>query len=329
MKRRNSLAALAALLAVPRAFAQTPATGPVRRIGFIDALVTGSPDSRAARAAFERGLLQAGWIEGRNLTIEYRSTGGRPDQYAPVAAEMVRLNPEIILTAGDALIREVGNATSTIPIVMATVGDPVLAGFTESLARPGRNITGMSNLAVGLVGKWVELLREVTRQGAVFAVLRNLANTTHDRFWQEAERASGLAAVKTVSFGYHDPAEIDEVLARIARAKLNGLLVLADPVVTARTADIAQFALKNRLPSIYLFREPVVAGGLMSYGPSRSDNYRRAAGYVDKILRGAKVAELPIEQVREFELAFNAKTAAALGIRVPHSIMLRTTEVIE
>lgn len=306
-------------------FAQTrPPT-----VGFIDGLPAGSAASRVGVAAFEQGMREAGWVAGKTFILEYRSTNGRPEQYVSIAAEMVRLGPSVILTVGDALIREVAKATTSIPIVMASVGDPVIAGFTKSLARPDRNITGMSNLAVGLIGKWVELLAELTPRGSTYGVLRSATNTTHDRFWAEAEASAAATGNKLVSLFYRNQTELEAALAETARARPAALLVLPDPVTTSRNDAIAEFALKHRLPSIYLFREPVALGGLLSYGPSRADNFRRSAAYVDKILRGAKPAELPIEQVRQFELALNMKTAAALGIRPPNSLLLRVTELIE
>ena len=306
-------------------FAQTrPPT-----VGFIEPQPAGSVGSRAGLAAFEQGMREAGWVAGKTFHLEYRSANGRPEQYAPLAAEMVRLGPNVILTYADALIREVAKATTSIPIVMALVGDPVVAGFAKSLARPGGNITGMSNLAVALIGKWVELLAELTPRGSTYGVLRNATNTTHDRFWTEAEAGAAATGNKLLSFGYRNQAELETALAEIARARTAVLMVLPDPIIASRYGAIAEFALKHRLPSIYLFREPVTLGGLLSYGPSRADNFRRSAAYVDKILRGAKAGDLPIEQAREFELVLNMKTAAALGIRPPNSLMLRATEVIE
>ena len=179
-------------------FAQTrPPT-----VGFIEPQPAGSVGSRAGLAAFEQGMREAGWVAGKTFHLEYRSANGRPEQYAPLAAEMVRLGPNVILTYADALIREVAKATTSIPIVMALVGDPVVAGFAKSLARPGGNITGMSNLAVALIGKWVELLAELTPRGSTYGVLRNATNTTHDRFWTEAEAGAAATGNKLLSFGY-------------------------------------------------------------------------------------------------------------------------------
>jgi putative ABC transport system substrate-binding protein len=311
--------------------ALSPAFGqqrkPLPRIGFIDPY--GAPASDVVREAFERGLRELGWIDRQNVLIEYRSTLGDPDRYPAVAAELVKLNVNVIVTGGEALIQATTKATSTIPIVMATSGDPVGAGFAASLARPGRNVTGMSNLAVGLPGKWLELLKESLPRASRFAVLRNLANPSHDKFWSELEAGAAKLGVSVFSVGYRAPADLEIVLVGATRQKPAAVLVLPDPLVVSHHTVIAEFVKQARLPSVHLSREEAVAGGLFSYGPSRPDNFRRAASYVDKILRGANPAELPIEQPTKFELVVNLKTARALGITIPQSMLVRADRVIE
>ena len=242
---------------------------------------------------------------------------------------MSRLNISVIVTAGEPLIFAARKANPSTPIVMAAVGDPVGVGFAKTLARPGGNLTGISALITSLVGKWLELLREIAPHATRMVVIRNLGNPTHDKVWSEAEVGAATLGLSVLSLGYRTPGEIEKVLAEARRRKASALVVPADPIVAARQAAIAEFALRNRLPSIYMFREQVVLGGLISYGPSQPGSYHRAAAFVDKILRGANPAELPIEQAREFELVINMKTAKALGLKVPQSVLVRATEVIE
>lgn len=321
-----TVAGLAAL-SLP-ALAQKPAAK-VRRIGFLNAAPADDPVSALNREAFNEGLRELGWIPGRNIEVEYRSASGGPDQWAAAATEMSRLNVSVIVTAGEPLIRAAQKANPATPIVMAAVGDPVGAGFARTLARPGGKVTGMSTLITGVIGKWLELIREIAPRAARMAVIRNLANPTHDKLWSEAEAGAATLGVSVLSLGYRAPGEIDKLLADAVQQKVAALLVLPDPVITARPAAIAEFALRNGLPSMHLWREHVMFGGLISYGPSRRGNYRRAAAFVDKILRGADPAELPIEQAREFELVINLKTAKTLGLKVPQSLFVRATEVVE
>jgi len=327
--RRESLMvlALAPLLAALPARAQQAVT--IRRIGFLNAAPANNPDSVQWLEALTQGLRDLGWVPGRNIEIEFRSATGGPDQYAAAAAEMSRLNVSVIVTAGEPLILAAQKANPSTPIVMAVVGDPIIAGFAKTLARPGGKITGMSTLVTGAIAKWVELLREIAPRIARMAVIRNLGNPTHDKLWSEAQAAAATLGVSVLSLGYRSPGEIDKLLADAVRQKAAALLVLPDPAVTPRADVISDFALKNRLPSAYLWREQVVRGGLISYGPSRRGNYRRAATFVDKILKGANPGELPIEQAREFDLVINQKTAKALGLKVPQTVLLRATEVIE
>jgi putative tryptophan/tyrosine transport system substrate-binding protein len=285
--------------------------------------------NQPVREAFRQGLEQHGWVEGRNVVIEYRSADGRTERFPELAAELVRLNVSVILVAGEPMIIAARQATATIPIVMAAVGDPVGRGFVASLARPGGNITGVSNLAVEMTGKWVELLKEAVPKAMKVAALRNPANPTHEVFWrqtQEAARALGLQAqpaeAKTVE-------EIDLAFAAMAKERPGALIVFPDPLFNGSRVRVAALAQRYRLPSLTMFRESADAGALMSYGPSILDNYRRAAGFVDRILKGAKPADMPVEQARQFELVINLKTAKALGLTIPQSLLGRADQVIE
>lgn len=327
MKRRALLRCFAAWpLAAWAASARAQAkTAP--RIGYLDPFTP--EQSKPLREAFEQGLRELGWIAGQNAFIEYRFAAGKPDQYAALAGELLRLKVNVIVTAGDTLILAVRKVAPTTPIVMAIVGDPIGTGLAASLARPGGTVTGMSNLADGLPSKWLELLKESLPQAKRYAVLRNLANPTHDVLWRSLETGAARLGVSVFSIGYRAPADIPGALGNAVRQKTAALLVLPDPVVHNNDPLVADFVAKNRLPSVFLFREQALTGGLLSYGPSRRDNYRRAAGYVDRILRGANPAEMPIEQPTKFELVVNLKTAKSLGIKMPSTVMVRADEVIE
>lgn len=327
VRRRQFLIASSALLAAPLVRAQQQ--GSVKRIGFLDQKPLSDPVSVLYRDAFIQGLRELGWISGRNVEIEYRSASGGPDQWAAAAAEMSRLNVSVIVTSGEPLILATQKANPSTPIVMALVGDPVGAGFAKTLARPGGKITGISTHITGLIGKWLELMREIAPRAARIAVIRNLGIPTHDKLWSDIEAGAGKVGASVLSLGHRGPGEIEKLLADAIREKAAALFVLPDPVTLARPAEIPEFALRQRLPSMYLFREQVALGGLISYGPSPRGSHYRAAAFVDKILKGANPGELPIEQAREFELALNLKTARALGLKVPQSVMLRVTEVIE
>ena len=328
-RRRKLLIALcASVLGAPFPAIPQPAAK-VRRIGYMDPAPANDPGGALWREAFVQGLRELGWIPGRNIEVEYRQASGGPDQFAAAAAEMSRLNVSVIVTAGEPLVLATQKANPATPIVMAAVGDPVGAGFAKTLARPGGTVTGMSTLVTGMIGKWLELLREIAPRATRMAVIRNLDNPTHNKLWSDAEAGAAKLGVSVLSLGYRVPGEIEALLADALRKKTAALLVLPDPIVIGRLAALAEFAQRNRLPSMYLFREYILQGGLISYGPSRRANYRRAATFVDKILRGADPGELPIEQAREFELVINLKTAKTLGLKVPQSVLLRATEVIE
>jgi putative ABC transport system substrate-binding protein len=302
-------------------------SGSVPRIGVI--LARSASSNQKNLASLEQGLREHGWIAGQTLLIESRTAEGKPERYGEVAAELVRLKVSVIVAAGEPLIQAAKRASSSIPIVMAAVGDPVGAGFAVSLARPGGSITGVSNLAVGFPAKWLELLKETLPRLARVAVLRNLSNPTHDTFWRASEKAAVALGVKVVSIGIRGPAELEDAFARSSGAGVDAMLVLPDPITGSHSVRVADLALKHRLPSVFLFRENVEVGGFLSYGVNIGDNYRLAAGYVDKILRGANPGDLPIEQARQFDLVVNLRTARALGITIPQSLLLRADEVIQ
>jgi putative tryptophan/tyrosine transport system substrate-binding protein len=318
------------LLTAPLAAVAQQATK-VHRIGRL--LGVGSPPSGhdPSFEAFRQRLHELGYVEGQNLFIEDRYAEGNQDRLRDLAAELVRLQVDVIVAEGGAAIRAAQQATRTIPIVMAATADPVGQGFVASLAHPGGNITGLSFLLAGLPGKRLELLKETLPQSAHIAVLVNqahpaYASTLHNL--GEAAQALGLQ-LHVVEVRRAD--ELDTAFAALTRAGADAVLVIEDAVLlnTLRGQVVADLAVQRRLPMMYGWREWAVAGCLMSYGPSLPDVLRRAATYVDKILKGAKPADLPVEQATKFELVINLKTAQALGITMPPSLLLLADEVLQ
>ena len=261
--------------------------------------------------------------------MEYRYADGQLDRVVNLTAELVRLRVDVIVTGGEAGIRAARDATRTIPIVMANSGDPVGTGLIESLARPGGNITGLSLLAPDLGGKRLELLKETVPKIAHVAVLWNPTNAAKPLEWQSTQEAAGALGVRVTPFEVRKPADFTPIFAAIAKARPNALIPLAEPLTRTYRRQIVEFAVKNQLPMIAELREFADAGGLMSYGASLLDLYRRAATYVDKILKGTKPADLPVEQPTKFELLINLKNAKALGLTIPQSVLIRADEVIQ
>jgi putative ABC transport system substrate-binding protein len=279
-------------------------------------------------AAFVQRLRELGWFEGRNVVIEYRWAEGRMERSAEIAAEIVRLKVDVIVTAGTTTVVAAKQATSTIPIVFAAAGDPVGTGLVGSLSRPGGNITGLSNQATDLAGKQVELLRDVVPDLRRLAILANAGAPNALLEITEVQAAARRLGIEVITFEIRRAEDIAAAFEALG-SRADALYVVIDPLINTNRIRINTLALSARLPTIHGFREYVEAGGLMSYGPSFSDLYRRAGDYVDKILRGAKPADLPVEQPTKFELIINLKTAKALGLNLPSSLLLRADEVIE
>src|SRR5215475_11565515 len=287
--------------------------GKVPRIGYLSP-GSASPGPLAYHDEFQRGLRELGYVEGRNIVIEYRFADGKFDRLDQFAAELVRLNVDIIVSVVTQASLAAKNATRTIPIVIVSVADPVGAGLVASLARPGANVTGTSAMTSEVIGKSLALLKQSVPTVSPVAVLWNPNNVTYQgQILRETEMAAGKLGVELQTFGVRGPDEFDRTFAAISRARAASLLVLPDPVFSAYTARITDLADKGRLPAMYGLREDAVAGGLMAYGPKYADLYRRAASYVDKILKGAKPADLPVEQPTKFEFVINLKTARTLG----------------
>ena len=326
--RRTFLAGTGAVLLAAPLAADAQQAGKVPRIGFLSA--TSPSDRPPLLDAFRQGLRELGWVEGQNIVIDYRYAEDRVDRLPDLAAELVRLKVDLIVSAGTQGVTAARNATETIPIVMIAVRDPVGTGLIASLARPGGNVTGVSGYAgLEMVAKQLELLKETVPKIRRVAILSNPTNAYHKLAIREANVAARSLGVQLQLLEARGPNEFDGAFAAMARERVGALLVLSDAMLSSHRTRLADLAARSRLPAAYGVRESVEAGGLMSYGPSFLDLYRRSAAYVDKILKGAKPADLPVEQPTKFELVINLKTAKALGLTIPQSLLQRADEVIQ
>jgi len=325
MRRREFISLLGGAAAWPfAARAQQP--GKVRTIGFLGAATPSGASQWVA--AFVLRLRELGWIEGRTLAIEYRWAEGDNNRLAEIAAEFVRLNVDVILTWGTASVLAVKRATSVIPIVFASTGDPVGTGLVASLARPGGNVTGSSNQAPDVAGKRLELLREFVPGLRHLAILANIGSPIGVLQTSEAQAAARALGLDVTALEIARAQDITPALESL-KGRAQALYIVSEPLVFTHRIRIHTLALAARLPTMHDYREYVEAGGLMSYGPNRLDLFRRAADFVNKILRGVKPADLPVEQPTKFDFVLNVTTARALGLRLPESLLLRADEVIE
>jgi putative tryptophan/tyrosine transport system substrate-binding protein len=311
------------------AWAQQPDR--MRRIGVLASQSADDPVAQARNAAFLQGLRALGWMVGHNVQIEYRWASGDGDRSRKNAAEMVALAPDVILATGGVSVGPSLQMSRTLPIVFVQVTDPVGAGYVESLARPGGNATGFTNVEASLGGKWVELLKEINPRIARIGVLWDPQTSPgggsyYLRLVQDAARS---IAVETIAIPVHNSADIERAIEAFARAADAGLLVQPDVTIHSNRALIISLAARYRLPAVYTFPFYATEGGLASYGIEPVDLYRRAAPYVDRILRGAKPSDLPVQAPTKFELVINLKTAKALGIDIPPTLLARADEVIE
>ena len=329
MNRRDATTTLLtlAVMALPLlSFAQ--ARGRVWRVGF---LALRRPVSLGSDlfGAFLVGMRELGYVEGKNLVIEWRFADGKSEHLPGLAAELVRLKVDAILAAGTQAISAAQKATTTIPIVMAGANDPVGSGFVASLAHPGGNITGLSLLLEDITPKQLEMLRVMVPKLLRVAVLANPANVSYAAIQRNVQVAARAAGVDVVSVQARNPQEIEDAFSKIAQGRAGAVIVASDALFTQQVRQIASLAEKSRLPLIGPFRQYVEAGALMSYGQDFTDHYRRTATYVDKVFKGAKPRDLPVEQPLRFELIVNAKAARLIGLAVPQELVLRADRVIE
>ena len=301
----------------------------MRRVGVLNTLAADDGMGQARNGAFLQGLQQAGWTIGRNVQVETRWATGDADRLRTYAAELVVLRPDVILVTGNSGTAPLLQATRTVPIVFVIVPDPVGAGFVDSLARPGGNATGFTSFEYGLSAKWLELLKETAPGVKRVGVLRDPALAAGPAQFAAIQSVAPTLGVELNPVNVRDVAEIERAIGAFARAANGGLIVTGSALVAVHRHQIIALAARHKLPAVYVERSFVADGGLISYGPDFLDQYRRAAGYVDRILKGEKPADLPVQAPTKYELVINLKTAKALGLTVPDSLLARADEVIE
>jgi putative ABC transport system substrate-binding protein len=333
--RRSALAALGGtlLLLLPRRSSAQPKAAQARakvwRVGFLVSRARAADSDANDYAAFVSGMRELGYVEGQNLAIEWRYADGKAELLPQLASELVQLKVDLIATSSTPAILAVQKATSTIPIVMANVTDPVGSGFVKSLAKPGGNITGLSSLGPDVIPKHLELLLSISPRLSHVALLSGPANTGNTAVAKSLDAAARKAGVRVLPVEARTSKELELAFGTIAREKAAAVIVSAHPFFTENARQIAQLAARYRLPSIYPWRQYADAGGLMSYGQNLQEFFRRAAIYVDKIFKGARPGDLPVEQSTRLELVINRRTAAALGLSIPQDLLLRADTVIE
>jgi len=315
------------MLLAPSVSTQAQQPAKIPRIGFLSGTSLSSTSARVE--AFRQGLRELGYVEGKNIVIEWRWAEGKFDQLPDLAAELVRLKVDIIVSAGPAATRPAKEATSTIPIVMGFDNDPVGSGFVASLARPGGNITGLSSLAPELSGKRLELLKEILPKLSRLAVFGNSKEPGNAQNSKEVELAAKAHGVKVEFLDVVSPKDIETAFQATSKGRADAVLMLQSPIINSQRAHVVELAVKNRLPATYPSPEFVQDGGFMSYGPSLNDLFRRTATYVDKILKGAKPADVPVEQPTKFDFIINLKAAKQIGLTIPPGVLARADKVIK
>jgi putative ABC transport system substrate-binding protein len=301
----------------------------MRRIGLLLNITVDDPESQARLAAFAQGLQQLGWTIGQNVLVDYRWGGGNADAMRKHAAELVALAPDVILAHSSAALAPLLQVTRTVPIVFTIVADPVGAGYVEGLARPGGNATGFTNLEYGIAGKWLELLKEIAPGVTRVAVLRETAIAAGPAQFGALQGSAPSLGVELRPVDVRDAGEIERAITAFGQGSNNGLIVTGSPAAVVHRELIISLAARHRLPAVYNSRFYAASGGLISYGPDFVDQFRRAAGYVDRILKGEKPVDLPVQAPTKYELVINLKTAKALGLDIPTSVLARADEVIE
>jgi putative ABC transport system substrate-binding protein len=326
MRRREFVTLVGAAAAWPLAArAQQPA---MRRIGILEGQADG-PMTQERNALFRRTLERRGWSQDRNIRIDYRFAAGSAEQAQVFAKELVALRPDVVFATSTLAAAAARRETSVIPIVFLGVSDPIGSGFIASMARPGANMTGIMNFEASITGKWFVMLKEIAPHLARVAFLANPKTTPYDYFLQAAKEAAASLTIELVPCPVADAADIERVIASFAETPNGGLLLPPDITTLVHRDLIVALAVQHNLPATWPFRYVVAAGGLMSYGPDLLDVFRQAGGYVDRILRGDKPAELPVEVPVKYETVLNLKTAKALGLTVPPSLLVRADDVIE
>jgi putative tryptophan/tyrosine transport system substrate-binding protein len=328
MQRREFITLLGGAAALPLA-ARAQQGDRMRRIGVLVPASSNDSESQTRLKALREGLEQFGWSDGRNIHLEYRWAEGNTDDIRRDAAELMALAPDVILTAGSAPVAALQKATRSVPIVFATAGDPVGAGFVDSLARPGGNSTGFAVFEYSMGGKWLELLKEISPRMTRVAVIRDRAVALGPGQFGAIQTAAPSFGIEVSPISVDDKSEIERAVAAFARFANGGLIVTGSPLAQLHRDLIIKLAAQHQLPAVYFERFFVTDGGLISYGPDFVDQWRRAAGYVDRILKGEKPADLPVQAPTKYELVTNLKTAKALGLEIPATLLARADEAIE
>ena len=331
MRRREFIWLLGGAAAAWPLAARAQQADRARRVGILAGVAAASDaETQAFHTIFRQTLQQLGWTEGRNVQYEHRSrSSGSIDLARRNAAELVALAPDVILVGGATNMEALQRATRTIPLVFAGLTDPVGAGFVESLARPGGNTTGFTSFEYGLSTKWVELLKEIAPRVTLAGVLREQGSSVGIGLWAAMQGAAPSLGMELRPIGAREASDVEQGIASFARRPNGGLIVTVGGIAIRYRDLITTLAARHQLPAIYPFRYFVTSGGLLSYGPDITDQYRRAAGYVDRILKGEKPADLPVQAPTKYELIINLKTAKALGLEVPPTLLARADEVIE
>jgi putative ABC transport system substrate-binding protein len=329
MKRREFITLLGGAAAAWPLVARAQPSGQMRRVAFVIPLAADDPEGQTRLAAFKQGLQQLGWTDGRNVQIDVRWGTSDPDRSRKYAAELAALAPDVIFAAGNSAVAPLLQATRTVPIVFPVVSDPVAAGYVDSLARPGGNATGFMTAEYSMGGKWLELLKQIAPNVTRVAVLRDSANPSQTAQFAAMQAMAPSLRVEVNPVNARDASEIERAVAAFALSANGGLIPASGGLALSHRDLIVTLAARHKLPAIYWDRFFVAAGGLISYGPDLIEQYRQAAGYVDRILKGEKPADLPVQAPTKYELVINLKTAKALALSVPPSLLARADEVIE
>jgi ABC-type uncharacterized transport system substrate-binding protein len=328
MKRREFITLLGGAAAWPLA-ARAEVPERIRRVGVLNFLAADDPDASPRVAAFAQALQKLGWLDGRNIQIDYRWGGGDLDRSRSYAAELLALAPDVILVSSGSALAVLQSITRTVPIVFVSVSDPVGAGYVASLARPGGNTTGFTLFEYGTIGKWLELLKQIAPAMTRAAVIRDPSITSGTAQFAAIQAVAPSLGVELTPIDARDDGGIEQTITVLTRQASCGLIVTASPSAFRRRELIVALAAKHQLPAVYPVRLYVANGGLISYGPDEIDQYRRAADYIDRILKGEKPANLPVQHPTKLDLVINLKTARALGLELPPTVLARADEVIE